>query len=67
MRDGFRNYDRWKLMSPEDEEDAKERQRLKDDRDIDKADEMRDREKDDAFEFTTDEEYGQDAGGRWSK
>jgi hypothetical protein len=54
-------------MSPEDEEDAKERQRLKDDRDIDKADEMRDREKDDAFEFTTDEEYSQDAGGRWSK
>jgi hypothetical protein len=54
-------------MSPEDEEDAKERQRLKDDRDIDKADEMRDREKDDAFEFTTDEEYRQDAGGRWSK
>jgi len=50
MTDPFRNYDRWKLMSPEDEEDERER-RLK----IaiareDMADEMRDRERDEPRE-----------------
>ena len=67
MRDGFAHYDRWKLMSPEDEEDARDRQRLKEDQEIDRADEMRDRKKDEDFEFTSDDEFQQDAGGRWSK
>ena len=48
--DGFRNYDRWKLMSPEDEADERERQRLKVEDDMERADEMRDREKDEREE-----------------
>lgn len=44
--DGFRNYDRWKLMSPEDEADERERKRLKAEDDMERADAMRDREKD---------------------
>ena len=48
MADGFRNYDRWKLMSPEDEADDRERQRLKAEDDMERADEMRDRERDEA-------------------
>ena len=50
MADGFRNYDRWKLMSPEDEADERERQRLKAEDDMERADEMRDREKDEREE-----------------
>jgi hypothetical protein len=48
MQDGFRDYDRWKLMSPEDEADEREQQRLRAERDADRADEMRDREMDEA-------------------
>jgi len=50
MRDGFKDYDRWKLESPEDEEDRRERQRLKAERDRDTADERRDRKKDESKE-----------------
>jgi len=46
MRDGFRDYDRWKLASPDDEADDREAKRLRDERDADRADVMRDREKD---------------------
>jgi len=48
MRDGFKNYDKWKLASPQDEADDRERQRLKAEQDMDRADEMRDRERDEA-------------------
>lgn len=48
--DGFRDYDRWKLMSPEDEVDERERKRLKAEDDMERADEMRDREKDEREE-----------------
>lgn len=44
MSDGFRDYDRWKLMSPEDEADERERKRLKAEDDMERADEMRDRQ-----------------------
>jgi hypothetical protein len=50
MSDGFRNYDRWKLASPEDEAEEREAKRLRDDRDADRADYMRDREKDERAE-----------------
>jgi hypothetical protein len=46
MRDGFRDYDCWKLASPDDEADERESKRLRDERDMDRADEMRDRERD---------------------
>lgn len=46
MRDGFRDYDRWKLASPDDEADEREASRLRDERDADRACVMRDREKD---------------------
>jgi len=46
MRDGCRNYDRWKLMSPEDGADEREQERLRADRNAERADVMRDREKD---------------------
>ena len=45
MRDGFRNYDKWKLATPYDEADEQENQRLREERDIERADEMRDRER----------------------
>jgi len=48
--DGFRNYDRWKLMSPEDEADEREFQRRKAEDDIERADVMLDREKDEREE-----------------
>ena len=50
MTDGFRNYDRWKLMSLEDEADEQQRQRLKAEDDMERADEMRDRERDEREE-----------------
>jgi hypothetical protein len=50
MRDGFRDYDRWKLASPDDETDEREAKRLRDERDADRADVMRDREKDERSE-----------------
>ena len=46
MRDGFRDYDRWKLASPDDEADEREATRLRDERNADRADVLRDREKD---------------------
>ena len=48
MRDGFKNYDRWKLASPEDEAEAL-RCRIAD-READRADEMRDRERDEKYD-----------------
>lgn len=48
--DGFRDYDRWKLMSPEDKADEREFQRRKAEDDMERADVMRDREKDDREE-----------------
>lgn len=48
--DGFRNYDRWKLMSPEDEADEREFERRKAEDDMGRADVMRDREKDEREE-----------------
>jgi hypothetical protein len=50
MADGFRNYDRWKLMSPEDEADERELQRQKTEDDMERADVMRDRKKDEREE-----------------
>lgn len=47
---GFKDYDRWKLMAPEDEADERECQRLKAEDDMERADVMRDREKDEREE-----------------
>ena len=46
MLDPFRDYDRWKLMSPEDEADEESRRIEREERLADKADEMYDRWKD---------------------
>lgn len=46
MKDPWRNYDRWKLQSPGDEEDERERRRLRDERLMDKAEHDRERDKD---------------------
>jgi hypothetical protein len=46
MQDGFRGYDRWKLASPDDERDEREAQRRRDEAAIERAEVMRDREKD---------------------
>lgn len=50
MVDPWRNYDRWKLMSPEDEEDEHERRRLRDERLMGKAEHDRERDKDERAE-----------------
>ena len=50
IMDGFKDYDRWKLMSPEDEVDERERQRRKAEDNMERADAMRDREKDERWE-----------------
>lgn len=50
MRDGFRNYDKWKLASPDDEADEQEDQRIREECEMDRANEMRDREKDERDE-----------------
>lgn len=47
MSDPFRNYDRWKLMSPEDEEDERDRKAQRDYEAMERADDMNDRNKDD--------------------
>lgn len=46
MRDQFKNYDKWKLASPDDQADEQQQLRLREEREIDRADEMRDRDKD---------------------
>lgn len=46
MRDQFKNYDKWKLASPDDQADEQQRRRLREERQIDRADEIRDRDKD---------------------
>lgn len=46
MSDGFRNYDRWKLASPDDEADNRDDEQLRNERAADRADVMRDRKKD---------------------
>lgn len=51
MTDPFKNYDRWKLMSPEDEMDERERRRQIAQAREDMADEMRDRERDEPREY----------------
>ena len=43
MRDGFKGYDRWKLMSREDE---RERTRLREEHEMDRADYEHDRIRD---------------------
>lgn len=48
--DGFRGYDQWKLMSPEDEADEREFRRRKAEDDMQRDDVMRDREKDEREE-----------------
>lgn len=50
MNDPFKNYDRWKLMSPEDEIEERERKERIRQREEDMADEMRDRAKDERDE-----------------
>ena len=50
MKDPFRNYDSWKLMSPEDEQEERERRSQIADAKEDMADEMRDRERDEPRE-----------------
>lgn len=50
MPDGFAHYDRWKLTSPEDEEDRLEQERRRVERDRDEADGWYDRRKDDCSE-----------------
>lgn len=44
------NYDNWRCRTPEDEEDAIQRRLNRELRDADRADEMRDREKDERAE-----------------
>jgi hypothetical protein len=46
MKDQFIGYDKWKLMSPEDEQDEMEAARQREENEIERADVMRDREKD---------------------
>ncbi len=46
MTDPFKNYDRWKLMSPEDETEERERRERIRQREEDMADEIYDRAKD---------------------
>lgn len=46
--DGFKNYDRWKLMSPEDEENERVRKLEREEYLAEKADYDRDRKKDNA-------------------
>ncbi len=50
MRDMWRNYDQWKLMSREDEEDERAKRREIDEALADRADYDRDRMKDEEFE-----------------
>lgn len=50
MAGAWRNYDRWKLMSPEDEEDEQLRRRVNSDRLRDKAEYDRERDKDERAE-----------------
>lgn len=50
MIDPFKNYDRWKLMSPEDEIEERERKERVRQREEDMADEMYDRAKDERDE-----------------
>jgi hypothetical protein len=47
MRDGFKNYDKWKLASPDDADDEREIERQRREDLQDRADEKRDRQKDD--------------------
>ena len=50
MRDGFANYDAWKLRSPDDEADERERRRQRIEDEIDRADYERDCEKEEPRE-----------------
>lgn len=47
MRDPWRNYDRWKTRTPEDEEDERIRRRQREMELEDRADELYQRHKDD--------------------
>lgn len=47
---GFNGYDAWKLRSPDDEADERERKRQRAAYLEERADEMRDREKDERYE-----------------
>lgn len=51
MRDPLpRSYDEWRTRSREDQEEIDEQRRLRDEREMDRADEMRDRERDEPRE-----------------
>jgi len=50
MRDGFRGYGKWKLMSQEDVDAMAEQKRLRDEAKEDRADYEHDRRKDEAAE-----------------
>lgn len=50
--DPWRDYDRWKLMSPEDVEDERQRRAERYDEDMERADELYDRWKDDRDDRT---------------
>jgi hypothetical protein len=56
MADGFANYDRWKLMSPEDEQDERDAKRRLRQAMEDRADYEHDREKDERAERQADRE-----------
>jgi hypothetical protein len=50
MRNGFKNYDKWKLASPEEVDHEIEKERLRREELQERADEIRDRERDDEAE-----------------
>lgn len=50
MADPWRNYDRWKLRSPEDETEELDRRRIRDKRRMGKAEHDRERDKDERAE-----------------
>lgn len=45
-----RSYDEWRTRSREDQEEIDEQRRFRDEREMDRADEMRDRERDEPRE-----------------
>ena len=58
MRDPFSNYDEWKLRSPEDEEENRNRILSKREYEEEHADDLYDRMKDEPFDKFSDTYYG---------